>query len=81
MAAEELNEIMKRFAILAATCGVGLLASACVDYPPPLPPPPAVIHARHVRWCFNHHPRYNPDTNVFIAFDGSPRVCVKPWER
>jgi hypothetical protein len=76
---------MKKLLIAAGVCGAGLLASACADYypppPPPPGPPPAVVRERHVRWCYDHHPQYNPGNNVYIGSDGSPHYCVAPWER
>ena len=63
-----------------AACAAGLLASACAYQPPP-PPPPGVVRAQHVRWCLDHRPGYNPHTNVYVAWDGSPHYCIAPWER
>ena len=74
---------MKRFSIATLACGLGMVSSACADYypPPPSPPPPGVVRAHHVRWCFNHHGGYDPRTNVYIGSDGSPHLCVTPWEK
>ena len=74
---------MKRLLVTAGVCGAGLLASACADYypPPPPPVPPEVARENHVRWCYDHHPRYDPRSNVYMAADGSPHYCIAPWER
>ena len=54
--------------LLAASSG--LAACAEYDYPPPRPYP-----GEHVRWCLNHHPGYDPATNLFPGADGQPHVC------
>ncbi|MHB8287199.1 MAG: BA14K family protein [Caulobacteraceae bacterium] len=75
---------MKRSLVLGAISVLGLMAAACAnDYPPPPvrgyppPPPPRPSYADHVDWCFKHHDAYNPQTNVYIAHDGSPHYCVE----
>ncbi len=74
---------MKRLITAALVCASAVTATACADYypPPPPPPPPGVVRAQHVRWCYDHHPRYDARSNVYIADDGSPHYCLTPWER
>ncbi len=74
---------MKRSLVMGAIGALGLMAAACAnDYPPPPvrgypPPPPRPSYADHVDWCFKHHDAYNPETNIYIAHDGSPHYCVE----
>ena len=58
----------KKLLLLSLLAAGGL--SACADYPAYYGPPPG-----HVRWCLNHHPGYDPATNLFPGADGQPHVC------
>jgi hypothetical protein len=33
---------------------------------------------KHVKWCFNHHANYNPDSNTYWTHKG-PRYCDSPF--
>ena len=72
---------MKKLLTVSLVCGAGLLATACADYYPPPPVPPGVARENHVRWCYDHRPRYDARSNVYIGSDGSPHYCVAPWEK
>jgi hypothetical protein len=72
---------MRKLLILSAVTGVGLLAAACENYPPPRPVPPAVAREQHVRWCYDHHGGYDPRSNIYVGSDGSRHYCIAPWER
>ena len=54
-------------ALLAASSGL----VGCAEEPYYYGPPPN----GHVRWCLNHHPGYNPNTNLFPAADGHLYPC------
>ena len=41
-------------------------------------PPPGYGPGHHVRWCLNHHPGYNPNTNLFPDRFGALRPCEHP---
>jgi hypothetical protein len=43
-------------------------------------PAPYYQHSwkKHVKWCFNHHKHYNPNTNLFKTKWG-PQECVLPY--
>ena len=73
---------MKKLLTMSLVCAAGLGATACADYYPlPYPVPPPVARENHVRWCYDHRPRYDAGSNVYIGSDGSPHYCVAPWER
>lgn len=64
--------------LLVAACAI----SACADdYPQPRriyvvgPPPPLPGWRDHVRWCLDHHPGYDPRTNLFPDAYGYTHVC------
>ncbi len=67
----------KRILIVTAVAALAALAAACAeDYGPrrvyvagPSP------YDRHVQWCFNHHPDYDPRTNLFLGRDGYTHPC------
>jgi hypothetical protein len=62
---------MTRKLLLLSVLAAGAGLAACVDNVPPPGPPPGA----HIRWCLNHHPGYNPNTNLFPGADGRPHVC------
>jgi len=61
----------RKLLLLSALAAASGLA-ACAEVPPG-PPPPGP--GGHVRWCLNHHPGYDPNTNMFPGADGRPHVC------
>jgi hypothetical protein len=62
-------------------CGSALLVSACQDIYPPPPPPRGPARDAHIDWCLRHRFNYNPHNNVYQGSDGSPHLCVTPWEK
>ena len=58
------------FALALMATGAGL--SSCASYY--APPPPG-----HVRWCLNHRPGYNPNTNLWVDRFGRLRPCRGPY--
>jgi len=68
---------MKPVLIAATVAALGLMACACAEEGPR-----RVVYVagapgwdRHVQWCLDHHPGYDPRTNQFIGRDGYPHVC------
>ena len=65
---------MVRKSLVLALIVAGGALTGC-DPPPPRPwygPNP------HVRWCLDHHPGYDPRTNLFPDAAGRPRECRGP---
>ncbi len=70
------SAVLRPWVVVGGIALLGLVTAACEpEYPPP--PPRPYTYADHVRWCFRHHGAYNPNTNVYIADDGSPHICVE----
>jgi hypothetical protein len=69
---------MKRAILITAIACAGLGLGACADTAPRRVYVAAAAPEtwdQHVRWCFNHHPGYDPRSNTFVGRDGYPHEC------
>jgi hypothetical protein len=70
---------MKRLILATAITALSLGAAACADTAPRrvyvAAAAPPESWEQHVRWCFNHHPGYDPRSNTFVGRDGYPHEC------